>query len=749
MRTAFVSSLQLLLVVLLFSGWTNLAAAQFPAPAESGQTELDVGQLTAEERAELLARLSDEDVREIFLKYLEETRPTSQSEADTGFVESLDETMGAARARLAGLLSRTGELAQVPGFFLERANAGLSSRHIYLVAFVFLVLALIGYGAERLYRRGAAKLYAAVSQGGKGEDNPNLAARFLGHLTLDVIGIAVFALVMLVLFFALYRGHEPTRLLIGALFVALLMTRLGIALAKAVLAPRQETARILPLEDAPARRLFLWIAFTVAFAAFWFNLTAVLFDFGLDRELVFLLRLIGATVLLLLVLLCLVLAWRPLGESLAAKVEPDRRGSAFWRALARQWPVPPMLYLAAVYLVSIVFGLTGRGLGSSPGIWSLLILLLYPLADFLVAGLVRSAFDARFGDKGTHRAVVTPIFVRASRIVVFLLVAAFFFRVWGIEIVGSAEDAVIGGSFAAALLEGGATVLVAYVLWGVAKLSFLRYFGEEAEEGAAADEGAAAAPASRLQTILPLCLRLFQITLIAMVVMIVLSSMGVDIGPLLAGAGVVGIAIGFGAQALVRDMVSGLFFLLDDAFRKGEYVDIGSVKGTVEAINIRSLVLRHHLGPIHTVPFGEIKHLTNFSRDWVIMKLEFRVPTDTDLQKVKKIFKKIGADMLEHPELGKDFIQPFKSQGVKAIEDSAIIVRGKFMARPGRQFVVRKELYNRVQAEFQAAGIEFAHRKVTVELPPDAKLTDEQKQRVAEAAGAAARGIEEPEAQKS
>ena len=86
-----------------------------------------------------------------------------------------------------------------------------------------------------------------------------------------------------------------------------------------------------------------------------------------------------------------------------------------------------------------------------------------------------------------------------------------------------------------------------------------------------------------------------------------------------------------------------MFFLLDDAFRLGEYIEVGEIRGTVENISIRSLRLRHHRGALHTVPFGEIQHLTNHSRDWVIMKLQFRVPYDTDLQKVKKIFKKIGA----------------------------------------------------------------------------------------------------------
>jgi small-conductance mechanosensitive channel len=128
--------------------------------------------------------------------------------------------------------------------------------------------------------------------------------------------------------------------------------------------------------------------------------------------------------------------------------------------------------------------------------------------------------------------------------------------------------------------------------------------------------------------------------------------------------------------------------------------------------------------------------------------MEFRVPTDTDIGKVKKIFKEIGVDMLQDPELGKDFLEPFKSQGVKAIEDSAIIVRGKFMSRPGKQFVIRKELYNQVQQRFQESGIEFAHRKVTVELPADLKLSGDDAEQIRHAAGAEAIAAEEAEEKK-
>ncbi len=162
------------------------------------------------------------------------------------------------------------------------------------------------------------------------------------------------------------------------------------------------------------------------------------------------------------------------------------------------------------------------------------------------------------------------------------------------------------------------------------------------------------------------------------------------------------------------------------------------MKGRVEKINVRSLVLRHHRGALHTVPFGEIKHLTNYSRDWAIMKLSFRVTYDTDVNKVKKIFKQIGAEMMQHEELGPFFIEPFKSQGVFAMEDSAMIVRAKFTAKPGRQFQIRKEVYARVQQAFQENGIQFAHRRVMVDLPPGVDANSPQGKALADAAAAAA-----------
>ena len=251
------------------------------------------------------------------------------------------------------------------------------------------------------------------------------------------------------------------------------------------------------------------------------------------------------------------------------------------------------------------------------------------------------------------------------------------------------------------------------------------------------DEGGGSS-ASRLATLLPLFRNFILIVVIASMLLIILTEVGVNVGPLFAGAGIVGIAIGFGSQALVRDVFAGAFFLLDDAFRKGEYLDVGGVKGTVEKISVRSFQLRHHLGALHTIPFGELQVMTNYSRDWVMMKLPLRVTYDTDVEHVRKLIKKLGQELLSDPVIGENFIQPLKSQGVIEMQDSTMIIRVKFMTKPGDQWLIRKRVYEEIRVLFEREGIKFAHREVTVRLA-DGKaedLTPEQKRDVAAAAHA-------------
>jgi len=211
-----------------------------------------------------------------------------------------------------------------------------------------------------------------------------------------------------------------------------------------------------------------------------------------------------------------------------------------------------------------------------------------------------------------------------------------------------------------------------------------------------------------LRTLLPILRNILFIVFVVMAVLMALSAMGVQIGPLIAGAGVVGVAIGFGAQTLVKDVISGIFYLLDDAFRVGEYIISGSYKGTVESFSLRSIKLRHHRGYLYTVPFGSLGAVQNMSRDWVIDKVTLGLTYDTDLDKVKRIIKQVGKDLLADPELAPNIIQTLKMQGVVEYADYAIKVGLKMMCKPGEQFVVRRRAYAMIKKAFAENGIRFA-----------------------------------------
>jgi small-conductance mechanosensitive channel len=207
--------------------------------------------------------------------------------------------------------------------------------------------------------------------------------------------------------------------------------------------------------------------------------------------------------------------------------------------------------------------------------------------------------------------------------------------------------------------------------------------------------------------------------------LIILSSIGVNIGPLIAGAGVIGLAIGFGAQTLVKDIIAGLFFLMDDAFRVGDYIATAGTKGMVDHISLRSLRLRHPKGMVNTIPFGDIGIVTNMSREYIITKLDFRVRYDTDVERVRKIIKKkVYEPIMKNEELAPKLLDKIKSQGVREMDDSAMIMRFKYKTAPGEQFAIRKEVYRLMQEAFAQEGIEFAHRNVTVYTPPNTDETE-------------------------
>ncbi len=524
-------------------------------------------------------------------------------------------------------------------------------------------------------------------------------------------------------------------------------TWLVAALAWAILAPGCAQARLVAAADGPARRLAIDVALLALFFNAGFGFLAWIELFGVPLRDVWL----GFWINLAFHLLAAALLWR--NRDGLRTILLGRSNDGIDRWFAAHWPALSILLLGLHWLAVGLIAATSAvelGIVTSMAL-TLAVLVGAPAIDRSARTLARLPIPHRPGRDAALLAADEETragLARVFRVAAAVLGVAFVLGLWQVDIEAVAAESV-GARLAGALLGSLLIVALAYGAWQLVRTAADRRIaiervalglGDESEEPQEGEGGGAGA---RLGTLLPLVKAAAKVAIATVAALAVLGEMGVNILPLLAGASVAGLAIGFGAQTLVKDVVSGAFFLFDDAFRRGEYVDIGEVKGTVEKISIRSMQLRHHRGPLNTVPFGDIRHVTNYSRDWAIMKLPLRLTYDTDAEKVRKMIKKLGQELLADPEFGPMFLQPLKSQGVVQMEDSAQIMAVKFMTRPGDQWMLRRVVFARIRDLFEANGIRFANREVTVRLGDDEKGDRDGNRALA---GAAARIATEPQA---
>jgi small-conductance mechanosensitive channel len=327
------------------------------------------------------------------------------------------------------------------------------------------------------------------------------------------------------------------------------------------------------------------------------------------------------------------------------------------------------------------------------------------------AGHVAQAVAGRNGEITISRALLNVMIVRGVRALVIAAAVGWLATVWRFSPAAAAQNGMLE-RLIAGLLNAVIILLVADLVWNLAKVYIARKLDTPAPNSPESPD--LAARRQRLRTLLPIFRNTLAVFIMVVAALTILSGLGVQIAPLIAGAGIFGVAIGFGSQTLVKDVLSGVFFMLDDAFRVGEYIESGSYKGTVESFSLRSVRLRHHRGPVFTVPFGDLGAVQNMSRDWVIDKFRIRVPFDTDIAKVKKLLKGIGAELKADPELGPEILETVKMKGVEEIGDFGIQLSFAFMAKPGQQSVVRRRAYTMIQQAFAANGIQFAQPTVQV-----------------------------------
>ncbi len=676
-------------------------------------------ELTPEVVDDLVARMSDAEVRELLLQRLD---AVAAAQAETGaeprgLIANVAEAWSLFAADMVDVVSRVPNLLSSQGeVFQNFANSYSDTGLLVLFGLIAVALAA-GLAAEWVVKFAISRWRGNIPEGEEGTLWSALSFLFQRFLR-EIAGLIGFYLGVRTVGLAILN---PQQLAFAAPFLTYLIwfPRLGAAVGRFILAPKRSEMRLVNVDDHWANYLQRNLVGLVLLAGF--SIFIVRFNsqngmpMGETR--------IGFWLNTAVHIYIGVIAWTARAGlvDMMRGTDPDR--TPFDEKIALAYPY----FAVAVTIVMWVVVELVAGYGNvalllnTPHYTTMFWLLMAPALDTMIRGLVRHLQPPMSGEgpialaayKSTKRS-----FIRIGRVLVAGVVILLIAGAWQINLfslTGEAEGA--GANLFQFLL----TLAVGYVVFEGVSLWINRRLAKEftsrvISEDEAQGEGGGAG-GSRLATVLPLMRITAQSAIAVVFGLLAIGSLGIDITPLLAGAGILGLAIGFGAQKLVSDVVSGVFFLIDDAFRVGEYVEVDGTAGTVEKISIRSMQLRHHRGPVHTIPYGEIPKLTNYSRDWVIMKLKFTVPFDTDPNKVKKIFKQIGAEMSENPLFKDDFLQPFKSQGVLDFDDVGMIVRGKFMAKPGTQFTIRKEIFNKVKNAFNEAGIEFARREVRVAIP--------------------------------
>jgi len=585
-------------------------------------------------------------------------------------------------------------------------------------------------------------------------EEPSLGL-LLQLLLCDLAGLGVFSGVFIYSRHWLMNAGVAASLIIFSANV-LIRWRIWAMTIGIVLRPDEPAARLIDLPDGEARRLAWFLSATILVVIILVGFVRYYALMDVDSGASHILGLLVAITVCGLYALIVSRA-RTAAEALIRGRTSGSIVAALRAAIARAWLTISLTAIVGLFLF-FVFGL------------SLGLLSYYYGATSTVAVLFVLLVLERLIDKGWHEAdqaveyrwagtdtLVAYSMRRILQVLVPLMAVLALVWIWldAIELPEAQETRALHSTIAAL-----ATLLIAYVAWVLCQLAIDRNLQDvgAGPKLPGTDDDSESAPGSRLQTMLPLLRAAFGILVAVIAALIVLSRLGIDTAPLIAGAGVFGLAISFGSQSMVRDIISGLFYMWDDAFRVGEYIDTGRLKGTVEKLGIRSLKLRHHNGPLHTIPYGQLGAVTNLSRDFATIKFNLKLEPGTDVELVRRTAKQIGLAMQQDPEIAAEVMLPLKLQGIAEITENAVVARFKFTARPVKPSWVQREYMKRMYQVFAEKGITFASGALTLQtaphrpvaapgeilravLPPAEALPKPEPQEVPTPVRAAARGI--------
>jgi small conductance mechanosensitive channel len=368
--------------------------------------------------------------------------------------------------------------------------------------------------------------------------------------------------------------------------------------------------------------------------------------------------------------------------------------------LAALWHVPVLVLATA----SVVATLGGSGSSENVLQISIVTAALLVLAFFLSAIVLRMTRPR--SARARRRSPYLTRLLRFFGTLLTLFIWLFFFelaaRLWGVSLAAMVEENVAARGIAHAVVAIIATVFIAWLLWILVDTAIT----EALNPGGPRNK--ARAPSMRARTMLPLVRNVLLVSIMTIAGIVTAANLGINVTPLLAGAGVIGLAIGFGAQSLVTDLITGLFIIIEDTISVGDWIDVdGGHAGTVEHLSIRTVRLRDGQGAIHAIPFSQIKIVKNLSRDFAYAVFEVRMAFSTDVDEITQLIREVGADLMADFRYRREMLGPIEVWGLDRFDPNWMVVKGQIKTRPLQQWSVARAFNLRLKRKMDEAGIEI------------------------------------------
>jgi len=557
----------------------------------------------------------------------------------------------------------------------------------------------------------------------------------LARLVLDLLPIGAFAVIS----YGMIRAVQPlptTELVLLLANNAYIAIRAVMLTSRMLFSPNSAHLRLVPLHDETAAYITIWlrrivvvlvVGWAVAEAGLLFGVPWAVYD-GITR---FSLLIVSLFLIIVVMQNRHLVAERLRAPELKPGDHPDRSRRMF-RALrdrlAEIWHVLAILYLLALWGVWALEVRDGferllRGSGLTLAILSLAKGADYGLRRALERGFrITPDLAKRYPGLEQRANRYLPVLKGTVSAIVVMVTLLILMEVWGIGAFEWFRRGALGARVVRSLVSIGLTVLAAVTVWEVMNAAIQRRLVKLSRD-------TQAARSARIRTLLPMLRTALLIIIMIFVALNVLSEIGVNVAPLIAGAGVVGVAIGFGSQTLVKDVITGMFLLLEDAVAVGDTVTLGTpqMTGVVEQLSIRSIRLRAMDGSVHIVPFSAVTSVTNMTRDFAFAVVDVALPYGEDMDRVTTVLREISEEMRQEPRWASATRDEIDVMGVDKLLETGVVVRARMKTDPSQRWPVTRELNRRIQTRFEAEGIKINS--------PWRKLTEEE---AAEAAAQAA-----------